>query len=163
MTSSTKASLCRVCLSCCVGQQNVSPDPSRSIQSSRREETKTHVGGPARLPCPCPWISNSGEDVYDCLDTPNAVRRLCCMCSRVSAWSLHRFLFAPIRLLASMAIEHGTRSKHPVASLSKVASVVLVFLARLYESSFSIKASSACLCGRQPHWLLLRRLLCSAL
>ena len=50
-----------------------------SMQSNRREETKTHVGGPARLPCPCPWISTLSFDVYVADDSPNAVRSWCCM------------------------------------------------------------------------------------
>ena len=85
------------------------------------------------------------------------------MCWRVSACIRHMALFAPSRRLASMAMEQGTRSKHPVASLSKVARVVRVVAARFYDRSLSIRTSSACRCGLVPHWLLLMRLSFSAL
>ena len=63
----------------------------------------------------------------------------------------HMSLLAPTLRLASIATVQGTQSKQPVASLSNVANVVFVVLARLYVSSFSIKTSSACRCGLQPH------------
>ena len=50
---------------------------------------------------------------------------------RVSACILHIFLVAPYRRLANIATLHGTLSKQPVASLSNVANVVFVLMARL--------------------------------
>ena len=73
------------------------------------------------------------------------------MCCSVSACIRHMFLVAPSCQLKSIATVHGTRSKHPVVSLSNVANVVLVVSVMLYVSSFNINASSACQCGRPPH------------
>ena len=109
------------------------------------------MGGPARLPCPCPWISQVESDVYDVEEVPKAVRRLCSILLRLSACILQMFFVAPSLLLDNIATVQGTRSKHPVASLSKVANVVLVVIAILYVSSLSIRASSACRCGLPPH------------
>ena len=52
VTSSTNASLCRWWWSLFSGQQKWTPRLNLVIQSSSSEETNTHVGGPARLPCP---------------------------------------------------------------------------------------------------------------
>ena len=49
----------------------------------------------------------------------------------MSACILHELTSAPSRLLASIAMVHGTLSKQPVASLSNVARVVFVDWARL--------------------------------
>ena len=156
VTSSTKASLWRWWCSCWKGHVKCTPEVSCAIQSSNKEDTNTHVDGPARLPWPCPWISISSVEEYDCVEIPKAVRRECCIFLRVSACIRHIALVAPSRRLTSIAMEHGTRSKQPVASLSKVAREVWVVVARLYDSSFSMSTSSACLCGRVPHWLSLR-------
>ena len=101
------------------------------MQSSNKDDTKTQVGGPARLPWPCPWISIESVEWYVSLESPKAVRSWWWTCLRVSACIRHMFLFAPRRRLANIAIVHGTLSKQPVASLSNVARVVLVVFARL--------------------------------
>ena len=69
--------------------------------------------------------------MYDVVEVPKAVCRLCWILLSVSACSLHMFLVAPSLCLDNMATVQGTWLKQPVASLSNVANVVLVVIAIL--------------------------------
>ena len=69
--------------------------------------------------------------MYDDVDVPKAVCRLCWILLRVSACILHMFFVAPSLQLDNQATVQGAWSKHPVASLSNFANVVLVVVAIL--------------------------------